>query len=56
MADDSKDTENSKQLELEEQAVVDDSASQKTSLSGSLKWTTGRVELWAFYLYYVVCA
>jgi hypothetical protein len=33
--------------------AVDDSASQGSSASKS--WTTTRIELWSFYLYYVVC-
>ena len=31
--------------------AADDSASQ----GSSWKWTTTRIELWSFYLYYVVC-
>lgn len=34
---------------------IDDSASKRTSLSGTVKWTTTRVELWSFYFYYIVC-
>jgi hypothetical protein len=32
-----------------------DSASQDSRVSKSRKWTTTRIELWSFYLYYVVC-
>jgi hypothetical protein len=35
--------------------AADDSASQGSSASKSRKWTTTRIELWSFYLYYVVC-
>ncbi|KIM84203.1 hypothetical protein PILCRDRAFT_6481 [Piloderma croceum F 1598] len=33
--------------------ATDDSASQGSSASKSQKWTTTRIELWSFYLYYV---
>lgn len=39
-------------------AVVEDSASHQSKASerdqSSLTWTTTRIELWSFYLYYVV--